>query len=225
MRKLWKDYGLLITMFGLFAVFAAGLSAVGLAVYNQDQLAHGQAAVGFVQFLDSGQFREALAENWESEFLEMGVYVVLTSLFCARGAAESKPPDEAAGNSYPSGGRHPSLGIPEGEGPQHGLPRWLYEHSLGLALLGLFALCIIAHGYEGARAYDEDQLAHHQAALAHWWHFYATPTFWFQALQNWQSEFLGVGTMITLSIFLREKGSPQSKPVDAPDGATGEEAR
>lgn len=221
MKTFLRDNGLLIAMFGLFLLFASGLTVVGFFDHNQQQVLHHQGAIGFGEYLRNPDLYEALFENWESEFLEMALYVILTAFLCAKGSAESKPPEEMGKDPRPFW--HPEV-LERRSKSRHGLVRWLYAHSLGLTLGAFFATSFVLHMVFGAHAYDAELHDHGHAAVGVW-SYVTGPRFWYQALQNWQSEFLGVGTLLLLSIFLREKGSPQSKPTDAPNAATGEEAK
>jgi hypothetical protein len=200
--KVLRDNGLAIAAFALFFVSWGIQAYMGHQVYNEDRQVHHHALVGFWQYLRTWHFLEATMENWESEFLQMGVFVVLTGHLFQRGSAESKDPDEGA----------------EDDSKPHS---WIYEHSLSLALFGLFLFCFACHAVGGLGIYNEEQREHGEAVVS-LIQFLGTPTFWFQSMQNWQSEFLAVGALTVLSIFLRERGSAQSKRVDAPNEKTGE---
>ncbi len=158
-----------------------------------------------MQYLGSGHFWQATGENWESEFLQMGAYVVLTTFLFQRGSAESKDPDQ-----------------PDGDHPKEDVTKFgfLRRNSLSLALLALFVLAFIVHAWGGLIDDNQRRLENHQPAesLAT---FLTGSEFWFQSFQNWQSEFLAVLAIVTLSIFLRQHGSPESKAVSAPDSQTG----
>lgn len=218
MRRLLRENGLSIVMFGLFAIFLVGQSLTGYRTYNHDQQDHQQPAIGYGEYLTTGHFIEATFENWESEFLQMGAYVIFTAFLFQKGAEESKKLDEQA-----SVDKEPDPAAPGAPWPvRRGGPALkLYEHSLTIALFALFLLSFTLHVLGGAAEYNQDQIAHGEAAVSVW-QFLATSRFWFESFQNWQSEFLSVGVLIVLSIFLRQKGSPESKPVDAPHEATGD---
>jgi hypothetical protein len=219
MRRWVRDHGLLLANAGLFVVFFAGMALAGVRAYNGDQLAHGAAAVSLWGYLRTGDFVEATFENWESEFLQMGMYVVLTAYLFQRGSSESKPPDAPA---------------PQDEDPrdadkrQHvpwpvrrgGLVLSLYENSLAALFFVLFAASIALHAVGGARAYSAEQQAHGEAAVSTWG-FVRTAEFWFESFQNWQSEFLAVAVIVGASVYLRQRGSAESKPVAEPHHATG----
>jgi hypothetical protein len=218
MRRVLHDNGLSIAMFGLFVVFLAAQSVAGFLDYNATEVEHGRAPVSYASYLGSGDFVEAVFENWESEFLQMGLYVLLTAWLVQRGSAESKDPD--AGRTDEAGGderSRPDVPWPVRKG---GPVLKLYENSLGIALLGLFALSFALHAVGGAEAYSQEQLEHGGSPVSVLGYL-ATPRFWSESFQNWQSEFLAIGAMVVLSIFLRQRGSPESKPVASPHRETG----
>jgi uncharacterized protein DUF6766 len=161
---------------------------------------------------------EATFENWESEFLQMGAYVVLTALLIQKGSPESKNPDGDEVDTDPREQRED----PEAPGPvrRGGLVLVLYEHSLSLALFGLFLLSLVFHALGGHAEFNQQQLEHGAAPVS-LWGFVTSSEFWFQSMQNWQSEFLAVAALAVLGIFLRQRGSPESKPVAAPHAQTG----
>jgi hypothetical protein len=211
-----RHNALSIVLFSAFFVILIGQSVVGAVDYNSEREEHGQAPVGFVEYLGSGHFGEAVFENWESEFLQMGALVVLTIFLRQRGSGESKKEGGEAVDRQPNARRR-NAPWPVKRG---GMVLKLYENSLSIALLGLFAFSFALHAVTGAVAYSEDQLDHGGqpvTALA----YAVTPHFWFESLQNWQSEFLAVGSLAVLTIYLRQRGSPESKPVDAPHSQTG----
>jgi hypothetical protein len=207
-----RDNGLSIALAFLFVAFLSGQSVTGYRVCNAERAAHGQPPLSYGDYLLSDHFAEATFENWESEFLQMAAYVVLTALLIQRGSAESNDPD-AARPVRP--GRAAPWPVRRG-----GWVLRLYEHSLSLALAGLFLASFVLHGRAGAQHYNAEQLQHGAATISVWSYF-ATAQFWFESMQNWQSEFLAILAMVVLSIFLREKGSAESKDVAAPHAKTG----
>jgi hypothetical protein len=218
MRRLWRHHSLSITLFGLFLLCALGQSVMGHQHYMAEQQAHGEPALSYGAYLRTGHFVEALAENWESEFLQMAAYILLTVGLRQKGAPESKKLDqEEPVDAAPRRSTDPQTPWPVRRG---GLLLMLYAHSLTLALGGLFGLSFLLHAVGGVRHYNAEQLTHGEAPIT-WLQYLGTPAFWFESLQNWQSEFLSVGALVVLSIFLRERGSAQSKPVDAPNDETG----
>lgn len=212
--------GLSIVLFGLFVITEIGLSIAGHRHYNEDQLQHNQSAITYVQYLGSAAFFEATMENWESEFLQMAAYVILTSFLYQKGSAESKKLDAPeAVDRDPRISANSQSPWPVRRG---GIALKLYKHSLSLALVLLFITSFFWHAYSGAREYSSEQIVHGQPGVTVI-EYLGTAQFWFESLQNWQSEFLSIGLMVVLSIFLRQQGSPESKPVDAPHHQTGHE--
>lgn len=215
-----RDNGLSVALFALFAISVAGHALAGWQVWNAELARHGVRGIGLWAYLASGQFISSLFENWESEFLQMSAYVVLTAYLFQRGSPESRDPDEEPQD------RAPETGADRADAPwpvrRGGWTRALYAHSLGLALFALFLASFALHLIGSARqAADEARLAGapEQGLVAH----LGDAQFWFESFQNWQSEFLSTAVLIVLGIFLRERGSPESKPVGAPHGQTGAE--
>ncbi|HEX4949919.1 MAG TPA: DUF6766 family protein [Blastocatellia bacterium] len=220
MRTLFKNNGLSIVLFGLFFFsFMVGQSFTGQWQYNQDQQEHGQPTVSFTEYLTTGHFLETTMENWESEFLQMFVFVVLTAFLYQKGSAESKDPDKEEEVE-----RDPRQSKNKQDAPwpvrKGGLVLWLYERSLSLAFFLLFLGSFMLHVAGGAKEYNQEQLAHGGQVVSTW-EYVGTSRFWFESFQNWQSEFLAIGAMVVLTIFLRQRGSPESKPVDAAHTQTG----
>ena len=218
MRRVLRDNGLSITMFALFLVFLVAQSIAGFRASNSDNEEHGQPPESYGQYLTSGAFVEATFENWESEFLQLGAYVLLTALLIQKGSPESRNPDGDKTDADPRAQRDD----PDAPGPvrRGGLALTLYEHSLSIARFTLFVVSFVLHALGGHAEFNQQQLEHGQPAVS-LWSFVTSSQFWFQSMQNWQSEFLAVGTLAVLGIFLRQRGSPESKPVAAPHAQTG----
>jgi hypothetical protein len=219
MKAIFHKHGLSIVLFGLFMLFQLGLSIVGQRQYNQEQMNHGQPMVDYFGYVLSDAFLETTMENWESEFLQMFAYVVLTACLYQQGSAESKKPGKTEAVD-----RDPRVKKPKADAPwpvrKGGLILKLYEHSLSLALLLLFVISFALHALGGAREHSRQELAHGGQAVTVL-QYVGTAQFWYESLQNWQSEFFSIGVMVVLSIFLRQRGSPESKPVDSPHHETG----
>lgn len=214
MRRFLRDNGLSLVVFALFlATFAGGQIVTGWRVYNEGREQSAQTPVALGQYLCSAHFAEATAENWESEFLQMGVYVLLTALLYQRGSAESDDPDEPS-----------TQGEITAESPwpvrRGGAWRALYGHSLSLAFLLLFCVSFGWHAWGSLGLENEERARHGELPTTFAAHL-GGAKFWFESFQNWQSEFLAIGSMVVLSIWLREKNSPESKRVEAPHTATG----
>ena len=219
MRSWVRDHGLLLVNAGLFVVFFVGMVLAGVQAYNGDQSAHHEPAVSLWGYLHTGDFVEATFENWESEFLQMGMYVVLTAYLFQRGSSESKPLDQPTPQD-----EDPRDADKRGNVPwpvrRGGLVLSLYENSLAALFFLLFAASIALHAVGGARAYSAEQVAHGAAPVSTWG-FVRTAEFWFESFQNWQSEFLAVAVIVGASVYLRQRGSAESKPVAEPHHATG----
>lgn len=219
MKQFFRNNGLSIVLFALFLFSLIGQYLTGFHEYNEDQKIHKQPTVGYVEYLGEGHFIEATFENWESEFLQMGMYVVLTIFLYQKGSSESKEPGTIEHVDFiPEQSRqNPNAPWAVRKG---GLVLKIYENSLSLVLFTLFALSFVLHAYGGAKEYNQEQMEHGQPTVSAI-EFAGTSTFWFQSFQNWQSEFLSIAAMVVFSIYLRQKGSPESKPVDAAHSDTG----
>jgi hypothetical protein len=219
MKRFLRDNGLTVVMLTLFALSLTGQILTGLSEHNDDQTEHGQPAVGLAEYLTTGHFVEATFENWESEFLQMAAYVMLTVFLYQKGSSESKDPDkEEEVDRDPRASKEKR----DAPGPVRagGLILKLYENSLFIAFVLLFLFSFALHAVGGAAEYSSEQQAHGRAAVTVW-QYISGSRFWFESFQNWQSEFLSVAAIVVLSIWLRQRGSPESKPVDAPHGETG----
>ena len=214
------ENALTIVAIAFFVVSMLGLVMAGHSAYNEDQRQHGGPAVSVIGYLTSGHFMEATGENWESAFLQMGVFVLLTRFLYQRGSSESKRIEEAeAVDQDPSEARNdPDAPWPVRRG---GMWLTLYRNSLSGVLLVMFALSLWLHAAGGAAKYNENQRAHGGDTVSAIGYI-GTSQFWFESFQNWQSEFFSVGVLALLTIWFRQKGSPQSKPVAAPTDDTGE---
>ena len=220
MKRFFRNNGLSI-VFGLFFVaFMVGQSVTGMYEYNDDQREHKGSEVSYVDYLTTAHFVEATMENWESEFLQMFLFVALTAFLYQKGSAESKKIGETEEVD-----RDPRQSKVKANAPwpvrRGGFVLKIYEHSLSLSFLTLFLICFWFHAASGASHYNEEQREHGRSEQVSTLKYMATSRFWFESFQNWQSEFLSVGAMVLLSIWLRQRGSPESKPVDAPHEETG----
>jgi hypothetical protein len=214
-----RDHGLLLANVVLFLIFFGGMVASGYQVYNNEQVEHGHQAEPIGRYLASGQFFEAWSENWESEFLQMGMYVVLTAFLYQRGSSESKPLGEPAPQDEDPREKRDD---PKAPWPVHrgGWVLRLYENSLSILFAVLFVASIAVHAVSGAAAYSSEELQHGGEPVSVW-QYLASSQFWFESFQNWQSEFLAVAVIVGASVYLRQRGSPESKPVAEPHVETG----
>jgi len=218
MKQFLRNNGLSIVFLVLFIASLTGQLLTGFKEYNKEQKEEGYPAVTLAAYTQSGHFIQATFENWESEFLQMALFVVLTISLRQKGSSESK---KCEGEEEVD--REPS---PTRKGAPWPVQRggWIlaiYKHSLTLALLLLFLFSFFLH-FTGSLRDENHQLLQKGMPPQSAGSFMTDPRFWFESFQNWQSEFLSVFAIVVLSIFLRQQGSPQSKPVDAPDAETGE---
>lgn len=211
-----KSHALSIFFAAIFLLALVGQSIAGLAEFNADQLAHGHPANSYLEFVTSSAFVVDVAENWQSEFLQFFLFIVATIWLVQRGSSESKKPgDEGVGTDEEQ---------LVGEHARPESPRWakttgwrqqLYSNSLLIVMGAIFLLSWFAQSVAGRVVYNQDQADHGQPPVD-WLGYVASPDFWNRTLQNWQSEFLAVGCMVAFSIYLRQRGSSESKPVGTP---------
>lgn len=219
MPRFIRDNSLSLVILGLFLAALLGQSLAGVRTYNQEQQEHQQPEVSYTEYLTTGHFIGAVFENWESEFLQDALYVLLTVFLFQRGAAESKNPDEEeAVDADPAQSRaDPDAPWPVRQG---GLWLTVYKNSLFLTLMLLFLISFALHAVGSAEEYSSQQVEHGGQPVSALQHL-TSAQFWFESLQNWQSEFLALLSIVVLSIFLRQQGSPESKPVASPHSQTG----
>lgn len=218
LRRWLYENSLLIVIAILTLGALAGQTITGWHDYNDELKEMGLAQLSLSGYLRSGHFLEATFENWESEFLQMGLYVVLTISLRQKGSSESKKlyEDEevdAEPDPHKKGAPWPVR--------QSGWVLTLYKNSLSIVFFALFFASFWLHAKGGAEVYSIEQVHNGEASVSTL-EYMATSRFWFESLQNWQSEFISILSIVGLSIFLRQQGSPESKPVDAPNDETGE---
>jgi len=218
MKKILWNNGLSLVFFSLFFLSLFGQMATGFHEHNKQRQEDNQPALAMGQYLQSGHFLESTFENWESEFLQMALFVVLTISLRQKGSSESKQCEGKEEVDREPSAKRKGAPWPVKKG---GWILALYKHSLTIALLLLFLLSFALHLY-GSFKDENEQLAAKGKSLETLGNFIGSSRFWFESFQNWQSEFLSVFTLVVFSIYLRQKGSPQSKPVDAPNDETGE---
>jgi hypothetical protein len=214
-----RDNGLTIALTSVFLLCLVGMVWAGWLDQNADLARHNAPEVDLISYFFSAEFQSALFENWESEFLQMSAYVIMTALLFQRGSAESKDPDkDNPEDADPREERHKK----DAPWPVKAGGLWsaLYSYSLGIALLVLFVLSFVMHWLQSAAAANKDALLHGEATQTVL-QYLADPQLWFESFQNWQSEFLSTAVLVVLSVVLRYRGSPESKPVAAPHSATG----
>ena len=204
-----------IILFGLMVLCLIGQFFTGFKTENKELTELGQPSLSFTDYFKSGHFIQATFENWESEFLQMMLYVLLTISLRQKGSSESKSltePEEVDKEPKP----HPNAPWPVKKG---GIYLKIYKHSLSAAFAILFLTSFVLHFYGSFKDENTEKIMKGESPLR-WYDYLSESRFWFESLQNWQSEFLAVFSLVVLSIWLREKGSPESKPVDMPNDET-----
>lgn len=224
MRRALRDNGLSLFFFALFLLALAGQSVAGLLRTNEELVQHGGESLGYVDYVFSSDFVVDVAENWQSEFLQFLLFIAATVWFVQRGSPESKRPgDEGVGSDEDQRvGAHASADAPRWARAA-GWRRGVYENSLALVMGGIFMLSWLMQSFSGTVVAGQEN-AEHGLPPVTWAQYVLSPDFWDRTLQNWQSEFLAVGAMVAFSIFLRQRGSAESKPVGLPHGTSATES-
>ena len=223
MRRLWRENSLSLVFLGLFLAALAGQAFAGWHDFNNEAASHHEHSISLGRYLLSSAFGNAVMENWQSEYLQFTLYILLTVWFVQKGSPESKE----LGKEGRESDREQLVGTyATARSPAwaraRGMRLWIYSNSLVLVMATIWLGSWLAQSVTGWSDYNADQLVHGEHALS-WWEFIGTAHFWEATLQNWQSEFLAVGSMAIFAIYLRQRGSPESKPVGAPRSATGTE--
>jgi hypothetical protein len=223
MRRFLRENSLSLVFFAFFVAAVSGQAFAGWHDFNDQATAHHETTISLGRYLTSSSFGNALLENWQSEYLQFTLYILLTVWFVQRGSPESKKPGDE--------GRESDEDQRVGAHARDDSPRWaragglrtrLYSNSLLIVMGTIWVLSWFGQSVTGWSDYNSDQITHHQPTV-NWLGYLGSADFWQATLQNWQSEFLAVGSMAALSIYLRQRGSPESKPVGAPHDATGVE--
>jgi hypothetical protein len=217
-----RDNSLTLGFLLLFFAALAGQALAGQRLYNDEQRQHHEHTVGLVDFLTSSRFAVEVTENWQSEFLQFSLYIVATIWLVQRGSSESKPPGQEGGGDDEKErvGEHADEDSPLWA-RIGGLRTTIYSNSLALLFAVLFFASWFAQALSGWRDYNAEQQSHGDVVVS-WLTYLHQPDFWDRTLQNWQSEFLAVGAMAIFAVFLRQRGSPESKAVGAPHSQTPE---
>jgi hypothetical protein len=220
--RLWvRNNGLSLFFLALFAGALVGQSVAGQRVFNAEQLQHGGETISYVRYLVSSHFGSAVLENWQSEYLQFTLFIFATVWLIQRGSNESKTPADV--------GLESDRKQLVGSHAQRNSPRWakaegwrrrLFESSLLIVMTTIFLASWVGQSLTAWSEFNEEQRSHEDGAVS-WLSYVGNPDFWEKTLQNWQSEFLAVGSMAVFTIYLRQRGSPESKPVGAPHNQTG----
>jgi hypothetical protein len=222
-RGFLRENSLTIAFLAIFLLSLGGQALVGHSEFNHDQLAHQDATISLSRYLTSSGYWVDVMENWQSEYLQFTLFIFGTVWLVQRGSTESKPPGEEGRESDEDQkiGEHAQPDSPEWA-KAGGLRTLVYSNSLLLLMTAIWLGSWFAQLVTGRVEYNEAQLDHHEAALS-LWQYAGTSDFWNRTLQNWQSEFLAVASMVVFSVWLRQRGSSQSKPVGEPHASTGAE--
>jgi hypothetical protein len=220
MRTFLRENGLSLFFGAIFLITLAAQSFAGQHAYNAERAEHGASAVSWLTYVTSAHYWGAVMENWQSEFLQFALFIGVTVWLVQKGSNESK--------------RLEDVGLESDEKQQvkahakKNSPLWarvggvrtrIYENSLLLVMSTIFLATWLAQSLNNWRLFNEEQREHDDATVS-WARYLSDPDFWERTLQNWQSEFLAVGTMAAFTIYLRQRGSPESKPVGAPHDET-----
>jgi hypothetical protein len=229
MRRALRNNGLGLFFLVIFLAALAGQAVAGHAAYNEEETSHAALlheqpqTISLGRYVTSASFARAVAENWQSEYLQFAVFILAGVYLIQRGSTESKTPDAAG----PESDREQQIGRHADEDT----PLWaragrwrtaVYGHSLLLVMGAIFVGSWLVQSVAGWSEYNDQQADHRQPAIG-WVSYLRSADFWEATLQNWQSEFLAVGSIAVFSIYLRQRGSSQSKPVGAAHGETATE--
>ena len=221
MRRFVSENSLSLFFLGLFLISLVGQSVAGMYEFNDHQSQHGEQAVSYLRYLASSDFGSDMLENWQSEWLQFWVFALATVWLVQKGSNESKKPEDA--------GLETDQQQRVGEHAGRNAPRWarvkdwrlsLYSNSFFIVMGLVFLATWVAQSFASWTVFNDEQQAHDDSTVS-WWSYMGSPDFWERSFQNWQSEFLAVGTMVVFTIYLRQRGSPESKPVGAPHDETG----
>jgi hypothetical protein len=223
MRRFVQDNGLGLFFGALFLATLVAEAFVGHADFNHGQLAHHGDPISLGRYVTSSDFVSDVLENWQSEYLQFTLFILATVWLIQRGSPESKEPGKQGGESDEDQklGPHADERSPRWA-RVGGLRTWLYSNSLVIVMASIWLASWTGQAIAGRVAYNAEQLDHQEAALT-FVQYVGTSDFWNRTLQNWQSELLAVGSMAVLAIYLRQRGSPESKPVGAAHASTGVE--
>ena len=221
MPRFIRDHSLSLFFLAIFLASLVGLAIAGYALHNDDAIAHHGETMSFWRYIRSSDFGNAVMENWQSEYLQFMLFMLATVWLVQRGSPESKAVDEAGRGSdhKQKVGRHARPDSPEWA-KAGGIKTAIYSNSLLIVMSIIFFGSWFAQSVTGWTQFNAQQVEHHQQAVS-WLGYVGSADFWEATLENWQSEFLAVGSFAAITVFLRQRGSPESKPVGAPHHSTG----
>jgi hypothetical protein len=226
MRRLLRDNGLALFFLAIFLLAVLGQAIAGHNLYNEQELEHAKLLhqqpqlISFGRYLTSSNFAQAITENWQSEYLQFALFIVATVWLVQRGSTESKVPGREGLESDKDQkvGTHAGADSPKWA-RVGGARTWLYSNSLLIVMTLIFFGSWFAQSVSGWSVYNQDAMQHKEKAIT-WVQYLGSSDFWQDSLQNWQSEFLAIGSVAVFTVFLRARGSAQSKPVGEPHGKT-----
>jgi uncharacterized protein DUF6766 len=226
MRRALREQSLSLVFGGLFLAALAGQAYAGWRDYNNLETWHAHMAgetpetLSLGRYITSSSFAQAVTENWQSEYLQFTLFILLTVWFIQKGSTESKQPGEEGVESDEQQllGPHAKPDSPKWA-RAGGWRTAIYSNSLVIVMATIWIWSWLAQSVSGWSENNADRIEHEQQPLS-WVGYLGSADFWQTTLQNWQSEFLAVGSMAVLAIYLRQRGSPESKPVGSPHDRT-----
>jgi hypothetical protein len=223
MRRFVRDHSLSLFFLVLFLAALVGQAIAGHALHNNDAVAHHGETMSLWRYIRSSDFGNAVMENWQSEYLQFMLFMLATVWLIERGSPESKEPGQEGTGTLKEQriGEHAQEDSPDLAKPR-GIKTFVYSNSLLIAMAIIFFGSWFAQSVTGWTEFNAQQVDHQEATVS-WLGYIGSAEFWEATLENWQSEFLAVGSFVAITVFLRQRGSPESKPVGAPHRATGVE--
>jgi hypothetical protein len=222
-RRFLYENGLSLFFLVIFLAALIGQAIAGHEAFNQEQAAHGEPVLSLWQYVTSSYFGQAVMENWQSEYLQFMLFMLATIWLIERGSPESKEPGKEGRETLKEQrfGEHALDESPEWAKPR-GIKTFIYSNSLLIVMSIIFIGSWFAQSVTGWTQFNAEQVDHSESTVS-WLTYIGSADFWESTLENWQSEFLAVGSFVAITVFLRQRGSPESKPVGAPHDATGVE--
>ena len=226
MSRIWgfvREHSLSLFFLLIFLAALVGQAIAGHTLHNEDAIAHHGTTMTFWRYIVSSDFGNAVMENWQSEYLQFMLFMLATIWLIERGSPESKPPGREGleTDKEQKVGEHAQEDSPAWAKPR-GIKTYVYSNSLLIVMSIIFFGSWFAQSVTGWTKYNANQVDHHEKVVS-WIGYVGSADFWQATLQNWQSEFLAVGSFVAFTAFLRQRGSSQSKPVGSPHDATGVE--
>ena len=221
MRTWIRDHSLSLFFLVIFLAALVGQAIAGHILHNEEAMAHHSETMSFWRYITSSDFGNAVMENWQSEYLQFMLFMLATVWLIQRGSPESKQPGEEGRQSDEAQliGPYAKPNSPKWA-KEKGFKSFVYENSLLIVMSIIFFGSWFAQSVTGWTAFNAEQVDHHEATIS-WLSYIGSADFWEATLENWQSEFLAVGSFVAITVFLRQRGSPESKPVGTPHHTTG----